>query len=478
MNGRKTVLVVEDDPGILHVLGSGLSTALEDFDIVTASNGQEAVEELERRTVDVLVTDLAMPIMDGFSLIGYVTNRRSTLPVIVLSGMAPHTVDSRLAGFGGLRVLRKPTGYRAVAEVVREEIARVDRGQVEGIPLAAVLQLVESERRTCTVVVRSGRRRGSLHFESGRLINAFSDDFGAEGEAAAFDILGWTDTAIEFEPSPLDVRRLVNTSLQRMLIELAAIEDHRARERAVGNEPVPEQADSGTSLGDSTAAVTQEAPDWGAPEREERNQPPMAQEDERYLDLDPASDLESASDLEPASEVDSASDLDSASDRELAFEPAIAEVGPVFSEAEDDPHAGSPSVGATELGGGDGDTQAGEAPAIDADAPAIEAEAPTIDADGDHVRGMITAIERLARRAREADAALAAVAAEVDAFHEARRRFDAVHERQQRRRRELEAFREDVGRLAREILGRLDGLFDAMAADDGGEPIDEAAPAS
>ncbi|MFO7610187.1 MAG: response regulator, partial [Candidatus Krumholzibacteriia bacterium] len=446
MNGRKTVLVVEDDPGILHVLGSGLSTALEGFDIVTACNGQEAVEELERRTVDVLVTDLAMPIMDGFSLIGYITNRRSTVPVIVLSGMAPHTVDSRLTGFGGLRVLRKPAGYRAVAEVVREEIARVDRGQVEGIPLAAVLQLLESERRTCTVVVRSGRRRGSLHFESGRLINAFSDDFGAEGEAAAFDILGWTDTAIEFEPSPLDVRRLVNTSLQRMLIELAAIEDHRARQRAAGHEAVPEQADSVTSLDDSTASVTQEAPDWGAPEREERQHPPMATEEQRYLDLERASDLDPASDLEPPV------------DRELAYEPAIAEVDPVFAEAPNDPHASSPSVGATALGGGYVDAQVGEAAATEAGAPATEP-------DGDHVRRMITAIERLARRAREADAALAAVAVEVEAFHEARRRFDAVHERQQRRRRELEAFREDVGRLAREILGRLDGLFDAMAAD-------------
>lgn len=424
MNGPKTVLVVEDDPGILHVLGSGLATALDGFDIVTASNGQEAIEELERRSVDVLVTDLAMPILDGFALIGYVTNRRSTLPVIVLSGMAPHAIDAQLAGFGGLRVLRKPTAYRVVAEVVREEIARVDRGQVEGIPLAAVLQLVESERRTCTVVVRSGRRRGSLHFESGRLVNAFSDDFGAEGEAAAFDILGWNDTAIGFDPLPHDVRRLVTTSLQRMLIELAAIEDYRARTPATGNGPVAEPSDTPVPSDEAPAAADQAPTDGVAPEREGR-----------------------------------------------PSEPAPMEAGPVIAEAAHAPHVAPPSAGASRSDGGDSDARVGEA-------PATAAGAPVIVTDGDPVGGMIAAIERLTQRAREADAALAAVAVEVEAFHEARRRFDAVQERQQRHRRELEAFGADVGRLAREILGRLDVLFDAMAAEGGGDASDEAVPAS
>jgi hypothetical protein len=86
-------------------------------------------------------------------------------------------------------------------------------------------------------------------------------------------------------------------------------------------------------------------------------------------------------------------------------------------------------------------------------------------ADG-HVADMVAAVERLSQRARAADEALAAVAAEVEAFRAAQRRFDETEARRELRRRELEAFRDDVARLAREILGRVDGMFDAMAASD------------
>jgi predicted RNase H-like nuclease (RuvC/YqgF family) len=81
-----------------------------------------------------------------------------------------------------------------------------------------------------------------------------------------------------------------------------------------------------------------------------------------------------------------------------------------------------------------------------------------------HVTALLGAVERLTNRAREADAALAAVAAEVEAFREAQRTFDAVNEQREQRRRELEAFRHDVASLAREILGRVDGMFAAEGA--------------
>jgi CheY-like chemotaxis protein len=201
-HARKTVLIVDDDQGTLHVLKNGIGTILDMFDVLTASNGREAIEHMEDRHVDALVTDLAMPVMDGFALIAYVTNLKRALPLVVLSGLASSDIGERLAPYGGLHVLSKPASYQDVAEALLQAMEHVALGHVEGIPLAGVLQLVESERRSCTVVVTSGRRKGRLSFQSGRLIDAFSEDFGADGEAAAYDILGWDDTSIAFEHLP------------------------------------------------------------------------------------------------------------------------------------------------------------------------------------------------------------------------------------------------------------------------------------
>jgi predicted nucleic acid-binding Zn-ribbon protein len=95
-----------------------------------------------------------------------------------------------------------------------------------------------------------------------------------------------------------------------------------------------------------------------------------------------------------------------------------------------------------------------------------------------HVTTLLGAVERLTERAREADAALAAVATEVEAFREAQRAFDAVNERREQRRRELEAFRHDVAALAREILGRVDGMFSSESAAAADEQRPEAGTAT
>ncbi len=466
MMGRRTVLVVDDDPGILHVLSSGLSRALEGFEIMTASNGREAIDLMAQRPPSVLVTDLAMPVMDGFALISHVTHRLPTLPVVVLTGMAPANTDPQLASYGSLRVLRKPASYQAVAQAVLAELERVERGEPEGIALAGVLQLVESERRNCTVVVRSGKRRGHLHFESGRLVNAFSDDFGAEGEAAAFDILGWPHTAIDLEPLPPQVRHLIQTPLQRLLADVAAVTD-------------PVVADAASPGTEAPAVATEFA---GEPEGDH--------DAPRLDDVEPPDAEPDAIEIPTAAAEADAEDapLTVAETIELTFGEPDGSGAATGEAAAVDPPPGETEAGETETPeidrpepdatGAALDTEANAVVAAPADPPAdppsavisagVGDGAPTgvkEAVDGDHVAAMVAAIERLAHRAREADAALAAVAAEVETFRETRRQFDEVTARRERRRQELEALRVDVGNLAREILGRVDSLFDAMQSD-------------
>jgi len=480
MTRRPTVLVVDDDPGILHVLSSGLSRALEGFEVMTAGNGREAIDLMAQRPPSVLVTDLAMPVMDGFALIAHVTNHRPSLPVVVLTGLAPASTEPQLASFGSLRVLRKPVSYQTVAQAVLEEIERMERGENESIALAGVLHLVESERRNCTVVVRSGKRRGHLHFDSGRLVNAFSDDFGAEGEAAAFDILGWPHTAIDLEPLPHHVRHLVQIPLRRLLDEVAAANAPAVTDAAPAGTEVPEidmvpdrvydtpnlasvnigaqpeaiDIPNDESEADIVDALPGEANDIGSPAGETR-----------AMDA-PTGGADAAADADADADTDTETDTDIDDDDSILTTLFVTEPASTAAAESDHPET---DVTVPAL-----DTPPDAVVAAPAAAPAASMSAgfhepspiQAADAkDEDHVPRMIAAIERLAHRAREADEALAAVATEVEAFREARRRFDEVTEQRDRRRQELEALRVDVAHLAREILGRVDRLFDPMQPD-------------
>ena len=83
-SSRHTVLIVEDSAEMRGYLASELS---DEYNIVTAANGQDAVEKLQEERIDLVVSDIMMPLMDGCQLCNYIkTNMEySHLPVLLLT---------------------------------------------------------------------------------------------------------------------------------------------------------------------------------------------------------------------------------------------------------------------------------------------------------------------------------------------------------------------------------------------------------
>jgi CheY-like chemotaxis protein len=95
----RTVLVVDDDPVVLDVTSAMLNDL--GCHTVTAPNGIEALECLSRRPqIEILITDINMPVMDGYELVQHAKEMRDDLQVILLSG--------REGGGHGLPFIRKP----------------------------------------------------------------------------------------------------------------------------------------------------------------------------------------------------------------------------------------------------------------------------------------------------------------------------------------------------------------------------------
>ena len=76
------MLVVDDERAILTVLG--IKLRISGYDVVTASNGEEALELIKSTRPDIMLLDVIMPGMDGFEVLQQV-RAVSELPVIVFS---------------------------------------------------------------------------------------------------------------------------------------------------------------------------------------------------------------------------------------------------------------------------------------------------------------------------------------------------------------------------------------------------------
>ena len=104
---NEKILIIDDDPEILDLLESLLT--VEDYDIYRASNGAEALGLFKSQAVDLVITDLNMPVMDGLEVLSRIKGLDADMEVIVLTGNA--TLENAIQALkenGAFDYLTKP----------------------------------------------------------------------------------------------------------------------------------------------------------------------------------------------------------------------------------------------------------------------------------------------------------------------------------------------------------------------------------
>ncbi len=119
----KHVLLVDDNADSTDILAMVLSSCLTDVSFRKAENGKEAVEILQREPVDLILTDLKMPVMDGYQLIEYRNNYHPLVPLVVMTADASQEVVRRLSILGITDCLEKPLSYETVTRMFLEKLA-------------------------------------------------------------------------------------------------------------------------------------------------------------------------------------------------------------------------------------------------------------------------------------------------------------------------------------------------------------------
>lgn len=119
--GKVRILVVEDDPVSRRLVTSGLRAAGWQ-DIHEAEDGQAAREFLEANSVDVVVTDLMMPRMDGLSLIRWGSEAFPELVWIILSGLDTFDAAVDAIRLGAFDFLAKPPNFKKLEISVRNAL--------------------------------------------------------------------------------------------------------------------------------------------------------------------------------------------------------------------------------------------------------------------------------------------------------------------------------------------------------------------
>lgn len=226
----KKVLVVDDDQGMLLSLKEGLSKYDETFSILTAEDGISAVDELKNTTISLVVTDLKMPRMDGFSLLSHIMEHYPEIPVIIITGYSTPEME-RLAREGGaIGYIAKPFMIDDLAKRIITTLRKeADGGTLHSVSSGIFLQLMEMEGKTCTVrlVEKFSGKQGILFFLDGQLLDARCD--GVRGEAAAYEVFSWDDVSLSIQNACPQRERRIHRDLQAILLDAMRLKDEFRR---------------------------------------------------------------------------------------------------------------------------------------------------------------------------------------------------------------------------------------------------------
>lgn len=102
------LLVVDDEPRQVRALAHIINQLRPDYEILTACDGQEALDLLSKHKVNILFTDIRMPVIDGLHLIEQLSKLKPSIKIIILSGYGEFAYAQKAIQFGVNEYIVKP----------------------------------------------------------------------------------------------------------------------------------------------------------------------------------------------------------------------------------------------------------------------------------------------------------------------------------------------------------------------------------
>ncbi|MDJ0621811.1 MAG: response regulator [Desulfocapsaceae bacterium] len=254
------VLIVDDESRLLESIEAGLEDYQDQFMVMTAPNGKVAQDILESSEIDLVVTDLRMPVMDGFELLAYISHAHPFMPAIVMTAYATAETEEKVNNSGIYKLLEKPIEFDRLAETILESLEQESReGSVAGFSLANFLQLLAMEQKTCLLNIKSEEMDGYIYLHGGEIYTAILGNL--KGEEALFTLLASDNARIIFKKLPKKrITRMINKPLMSLLMEgMQYIDEQQHSASPPGSSKDVHQKKSSTakSSGKNTAQIDQ-----------------------------------------------------------------------------------------------------------------------------------------------------------------------------------------------------------------------------
>jgi CheY-like chemotaxis protein len=257
-SARSKLLIVDDDALQLHALAQAVRRSRRGVSVTMAGSAPEAIQWLQKSPVDVVLSDLQLPAMDGFELIDWMLKNTPQIPVFAMTAHWSPNTEDKLASLGGVECYIKPLDVTSIMGRIDEVLAAGVRGHIQNMSAPSLLQIISMDRKTCTLLMSTGDKSGHLFIQKGELVDARSGHL--RGESAALAILSWPFPTITIDSRCKFTERTINRPLTYIIMESMRLADEQARL----DEAAPLSSGALSNRGSILPSRRSEAPPSGA----------------------------------------------------------------------------------------------------------------------------------------------------------------------------------------------------------------------
>lgn len=224
----KKVLIVDDEETLTWSMAKSLSKDKDKYEVLIANNGKEALNLLKKHKIDLVISDIKMPDINGLDLLVNIKVEHPQTKVIIMTAYGSADVQKEASRRGSLFYIEKPFEISDIRKIIIDLIGKKKgfQGRVFDVQLTDIIQMNCLGRLTTALVITRNGEKGVIYFNEGEVIHAECGD--QKGTEAFYKILSWEEGEFVSNIGFVPPVQTIFQSWEHLLVEAMRRTDEKA----------------------------------------------------------------------------------------------------------------------------------------------------------------------------------------------------------------------------------------------------------
>ena len=226
--GLKKVLIVDDEETLTWSMAKSLSKDRDKYEVNIANNGKEALSLLKKDKIDLVISDIRMPDINGLDLLVRIKMEHPQTKVIIMTAYGSSDVQKEANRRGSLFYIEKPFEINDIRKIIIDLIGKKKgfQGKVFDVQLTDIIQMNCLGRLTTALVITRNGEKGVIYFNEGEIIHAECGE--KKGSDAFYRILSWDEGEFVSNIGFIPPVQTIFQSWEHLLVEAMRRTDDKA----------------------------------------------------------------------------------------------------------------------------------------------------------------------------------------------------------------------------------------------------------